>query len=158
MRRNDREVTDIGGIEEILKMCKICRLAMVDDGMPYVVPLNFGYTILDGNVLELYFHSALEGRKLDVLRRNNKVCAEISHEGEPLYAEVPCKSGTYYSSVIGFGEATIIEDVDEKCKALAVLFKHQADREVTFTAEQAATVCVFKVVSTDFTGKQKPIA
>ena len=156
MRRKDREVTDIGGIEEILRQCKTAHIAMVDDGAPYVVPLSYGYQILDGNVLELYFHSALEGRKLDVLRKNNKVCFEMSYEGEPVHSETPCNSGYYFASVIGFGEAVFIEDADGKCEALSIMFKHQAGKDITFIAEQAKGVCVFKIVSTDFTGKQKP--
>jgi nitroimidazol reductase NimA-like FMN-containing flavoprotein (pyridoxamine 5'-phosphate oxidase superfamily) len=156
MRRKEREVTDINGIEEILKQCKTCHVAMVDDGLPYLVPLSFGYKFFKGNVLELYFHSAFEGRKLDVLRRNNKVCFEMSHEGEPVHSETPCNSGYYYASVIGFGEVMFIEPADEKGEALSVMVKHQSGRDATFTAEQTKSVCVFKIVSTDFTGKRKP--
>ena len=160
MRRKDREVTDIKGIEEILVKCKTCHVAMVDNGSPYVVPLSYGYKIFDNKMLELYFHSAKEGRKLDVLKRNNNVCFEISHEGEPAHSEDPCNSGYYFASIIGFGEAVFIDDIDnidEKCSVLSVMFRHQTGKNITFNAEQADTVCVFKIVSTDFTGKQKPL-
>jgi len=156
MRRKDREVTDIRGIEEILLQCKVCHVAMVDDGCPYVVPLSYGYKILDGNKLELYFHSALEGRKLDILKRNNKVCFEMAFKGEPVHPETPCNSGYYSASVIGFGEAVFITDADEKCQGISIMFKHQTGKDVAFSAEQAAMVCVFKIVSTDFTGKKSP--
>ena len=155
MRRKDREITEINGIEEILRQCKTCHVAMVDDGSPYVVPLSYGYKILDGNVLELYFHSALEGRKLDILKRNNKVCFEMAHEGDAITSETPCNSGYYFSSVIGFGEAVFIEDAGEKCEALSFMYKHQAGIDIAFTSEQAKSVCVFKIVSTDFAGKKK---
>ena len=155
MRRKEREVTDINSIEKILIQCKTCHVAMVDDSLPYVVPLSYGYKILKENVLELYFHSAPEGRKLDVLKRNNKVCFEISYEGAPVHSETPCNSGYYFASVIGFGEAVFIEPADEKSEALSIMFKHQAGRDVTFTAEQTKGVCVFKIVSRDFTGKKK---
>ena len=56
MRRNDREITDRRDIDEIIKRCRVCHLAMCDDGQPYVVPLNFGY---DGRFL--FFHTASEG-------------------------------------------------------------------------------------------------
>ena len=156
MRRSDREVTDINIIEEILKECKTCHVAMVDDGAPYAVPLSYGYKILDGRVLELYFHSAFEGRKIDILRHDNRVCFEISYEGESVHPENPCSSGYYFGSVIGFGEAVFIDDVTEKCNALSLMFKHQAGKDVAFTAAQAQGVCVFKIVSADFTGKKKP--
>ena len=90
------------------------------------------------------------------MRRNSKVCFEMTHEGEPVHSDTPCNSGYYYASVIGFGEAVFIEDTDKKCEALSFLFKQQAGRDVAFTAEQAKSVCVFKIVSTDFTGKRKP--
>jgi len=159
MRREDRKVSDIRGIEEILLQCRTCHVAMVDNGAPYVVPLSYGYRIIDDGVLELYFHSALEGRKLDILKRNNNVCFEISYEGEPIHSEVPCDSGYFYASVIGFGEAVFIDEaVDDKCGALSIMFRHQTGRDVAFTARQAESVCVFKIVSTDFTGKKKPSA
>ena len=157
MRRGDRKVTDIKAIEEILLQCKTCHVAMVDNGEPYVVPLSYGYRIIGENVLELYFHSALEGRKLDILKRNNSVCFEMSNEGEPIHSESPCSSGYYYTSVIGFGKVEFIQEpVEEKCEALSIMFKHQSGRDMVFTAGQADSVCVFKIVSTDFLGKKKP--
>ena len=157
MRRKDREVTDLHGIEEILLQCKTCHVAMIDGDTPYLVPLSFGYKFLDGGVLELYFHSALEGRKLRVLRQNSSVCFEVSYEGEAISPENPCNSGYYFVSVIGFGDAEFIEVPQEKCEALSLMFQHQCARSVAFTEEQAKTVCVFKIVSTDFTGKKKPL-
>ena len=155
MRRKDREVKNINEIEKILLQCKTCHVAMVKDGIPYVVPLSYGYKILEGNVLELYFHSALEGKKIDILRKNNKVCFEISNEGEPIYAETPCNFGYYFASVIGYGDAVFIGDIDKKCEALSIMFEHQSRREVIFTSEQADNICVFKIISSDFTGKRK---
>jgi len=156
MRRKDREVTDIGGVEDILSQCRTCRVAMVDDGAPYVVPLSYGYRIVGGNTLVLYFHSAPEGRKLDILRSNKSVCFEISYEGEPVDAEKPCNSGYYYASVIGFGEAEFIDDAGTKCEALSTIFKRQTGGDAVFTAEEAEGVCVFRIVSADFSGKRKP--
>jgi nitroimidazol reductase NimA-like FMN-containing flavoprotein (pyridoxamine 5'-phosphate oxidase superfamily) len=156
MRRKDREVTDIIGIEEILLLCKTCHIAMVNDGTPYVVPLSYGYKILDGNLLELYFHSALEGKKLNILRKNNKVCFEMAYEGEPVHSDIPCNSGYYFASVIGYGDIVFIDDIDKKCEALSIMFKHQTGKEVTFTAGQTENVCIYKIISSDFTGKRKP--
>ena len=156
MRRKDREVTDIAGIEEILRLCKTCHVAMVDGGEPYVVPLSFGYELLPDGGLELYFHSASIGKKIDILEKNSRVCFETACEGEAAFAEkTPCNSGYYFASVIGFGEAQFVEDVREKCDALSVLFKHQTGRDVEFTDEQSESVCVFKIVSAEFTGKRK---
>ena len=156
MRRKDREVKDIDEIGKILDQCKTCHVAMADGGHPYVVPLSYGYRFLNGNVLELYFHSAPEGRKLEMLKKNSKVCFEMSREGEPFFSDVPCDSGYCFASVIGFGEAEFVHDVKEKCEALSVMFRHQSGRDAAFDGRQADGVCVFKIVSTDFAGKKKP--
>ncbi|MCL2073209.1 MAG: pyridoxamine 5'-phosphate oxidase family protein [Marinilabiliaceae bacterium] len=155
MRRKDREVTDINEIEKILFQCKTCHVAMVDNGEPYVVPLSYGYKIFDGKLLELYFHSAMKGKKIDILKRNNKVCFEMSYEGEPVHSDTPCNSGYYYGSVIGYGDTVFIDDTDKKCEALSIMFKHQTGKDVTFAAGDAKNICVFKIVSSDFTGKKK---
>lgn len=156
MRRKDREVTDINQIKKILDDCKTCHLAMADKGQPYVIPLSYAY-LIDEGALSLFFHSAKEGRKISILQENNAVCFAISCEGEPIISEkTPCNSGYYFSSVHGFGNAQFIEDIHEKCAALKLLMKQQAKLEVDFTPAQVDSVCVFKVVSRDFTGKMKP--
>ncbi len=67
MRRNDSEITDRKDIDGIIRRCRVCRLAMCDGSQPYIVPLSFGY---DGSFL--YFHTAREGRKIDIIKRNKK--------------------------------------------------------------------------------------
>lgn len=156
MRRADREVTDINQLQEILSTCKTCHLAMVGDGHPYVIPLSYCYELED-HTLTLYFHCAKEGRKIDILHKNNSVCFEMCFEGEPIFADkTPCNSGYYYSSIIGFGNVEFIENTEEKCRALSLLMKHQTNIEVDFTVAQASSVCVMKLVTSDFTGKKKP--
>lgn len=155
MRRKDREVTELSEIKEILDGCKTCHVAMTDGDRPYVVPLSFGYEIKDGSLV-LYFHSAEEGRKIDILKKDNRVCFEICSEGEPIFPETPCNSGYYFSSVIGWGEVEFLEDPEEKCEALHKMFVHQSGRKVRFTEAQAASVCVYTIVSREFTGKRKP--
>lgn len=129
---------------------------MIDGDMPYVVPLSYGYEV-QGDALVVYFHCAKAGRKIDILKKNPQICFEMCNEGKPVYAkETPCNSGYYYSSVIGVGKAEFVDDVQEKCHALTLLMKRQADMDIAFNEAQANSVCVFKVVSTDFTGKKKP--
>lgn len=154
MRRKDREVTKIEEIKEILDICKTCHVAMVDHGEPYVIPLSYGYEIIEGELI-LYFHSAKEGRKLEILKENPRVCFEMAYEGEPLFAEMPCNSGYYFSSIIGYGNVSFIEDSIEKCRALTQMFLHQTGKEVIFNDSQTESVCVYKIVSGDFMGKRK---
>ena len=155
MRRADRQITDVKEISEILQGCKVCHLAMTDQGMPYVVPLNFGY-VMEGEILTLYFHSAWEGKKTEILRENNAVCFSMCREGELVKVVNPCQSGYYYESVIGFGDIVFVNDIEEKCHALTLLMKHQTGQDFTFNDKQAASVCVYKVATGNFTGKRKP--
>ena len=77
-------------------------------------------------------------------------------EGEPIYADVPCKSGYYYSSVIGYGKVEFLDNVQEKCKALSLMYYQQAGKRVEFQEAHIKTICIYKIVSKEFTGKRKP--
>ena len=105
MRRTDREIKDAAAIRAIMEEALVCRIGLSDDGMPYVVPMNYG---LGENCL--YLHCAAEGRKLDILRRNNRVCFEMDLLREIKQGAEPCGWGALYESVIGFGRAVIVEE------------------------------------------------
>ena len=77
MRRKDREITDFDEIVEIIKKCDACRLAFNDGDYPYIVPLNFGLNVVDGKQVELYFHCATKGTKLDLIRKDNRATFEM---------------------------------------------------------------------------------
>lgn len=157
MRRKDREVTDINEIIAILDACRTACVAMTNGERPYAVPLSYGYE-LNGSCLTLYFHCAKEGRKLEMIKRNPKVCFAIFREGEPFFTEkIPCNSGYYYSSIIGNGVASFLEEPMEKCHALQKMFAQQTGKVIEFTKEQADSVCVFQIVSEDYTGKRKKV-
>lgn len=155
MRRKDREVTDLGAIGCIIGDCKVLRLGMVDEGRPYVVPMNFGFDLRDG-VLELYCHSAPEGRKVEVLRRKPEVCFEMDCGHRLVEAEAACGYGFAYSSVIGEGTVGFIEDHEEKLRALLRIMEHQTGRS-DFSIPDAALrgVLVFGVAVGSFTAKQR---
>ena len=63
MRRKDRKVTELTEIESIIQKADVCRIALIDDNLPYIVTLNFGYK--SGKNPALYFHCANEGRKIE---------------------------------------------------------------------------------------------
>ncbi|NPV93198.1 MAG: pyridoxamine 5'-phosphate oxidase family protein [Firmicutes bacterium] len=121
MRKKEKEVTDQTAIEAIIQDAAVCRLGLVDNGEPYIVPMNFGYS--NGR---LFFHSAKEGRKLDVIRSSSRVCFELESGVEVIGAEKPCGWTTRFSSVIGYGRAYIVEDAEEKKAGLDVIMRHYA--------------------------------
>lgn len=123
MRRKDREVTDEKRIGEIIGECKVCRLGLNDGRAPYIVPLNFGYEKRDGRLF-LYFHSALEGKKTELIKRNGYASFEMDTKGE-LYGEGNACSYTYmYASVIGEGNVKVLEAKDDKIYALNLIMEH----------------------------------
>ena len=181
MRRKDREVLGDENIAKIIEQCTTCHVAMTDDAdpsMPYIIPLSFGYSLNSG-VLELYFHCAHVGKKLDCIRKNPNVAFSMCVENRiEIHEEAYCKSGRFYASVVGQGKAEIVEDIAEKCRGLSLLMERQTTgsaqcsqstssaqcphsmqsaipHKFEFTPEQAATVTVFKITSTNFTGKAK---
>ena len=156
MRRADREITDINEKVDLIKKCKVCRIGLSENNMPYIIPLNYGYNF-DNNILTLFFHSATEGKKFDIIKSNNNACFEIDCDTRLIEAETACDYGYAFRSIIGFGKIMILEDADEKINGLNQIMKHQTEVETAydFTHNDFKNVCVYKMVVKEFTGKQK---
>jgi len=149
LRRSKDEIKERAEIDAIIRKSRVCRLGLCDGEEPYIVPLCFGY---DGKAL--YFHSATEGRKIDVIRKNNRVCVEFDIPGEMKESEQGCKWGITYRSVIGFGAAEIVDDGEAKREALAILMAQYSDKNYTFPDDLVTKTAVIKVIIARITGKQ----
>ena len=149
MRRKDKEIKDKESIESIIKNSKVCRLGLAQGNIPYVVPLCFGYK--DNCV---YFHSFGEGKKIDMLKNNPRVCLEFDIGTELVESDKACDWDMKYKSAIAFGEASFIEDIDEKKDALNVLMKQYSDKAYEFPAPMLQHITVIKVQITELTGKK----
>jgi nitroimidazol reductase NimA-like FMN-containing flavoprotein (pyridoxamine 5'-phosphate oxidase superfamily) len=149
MRRAERQITGARAIEEILERATVCRLALSDHNQPYVVPLCYG---LRGNCL--YFHSAPEGKKIEILKENPQVCFEVDVDFQVLEADVACDSSSRYRSVIGFGRARLLENVEEKRKALDIILAHYSEGPFEYDEESVNEVAVIEVEIDGLTGKQ----
>ncbi len=152
MRRKDKEITDESDIKAIIDKANVCRLAMASGNKPYIVPLCFGY--LDD---VLYFHSALKGQKIDLLRQNPNVCFEFDLITAIIESENACEWGMKYQSVIGFGKAVIIESLDEKRDALNIIMGQYSDRPFQFPESKLKATAVIRVEIESMTGKQSGI-
>jgi nitroimidazol reductase NimA-like FMN-containing flavoprotein (pyridoxamine 5'-phosphate oxidase superfamily) len=122
MRQGKREVKDRAEIDAIILKAQVCRLGMVDEGRPYIVPLNFGY---DGS--SLYFHCAREGRKIDILRRSPQVCFELEVDHGLVPGDLACKYTYDFESVMGEGEAELVNDASSRLAALDIIMSHYAE-------------------------------
>jgi len=140
MRRKDKQIGDREQIDAIIRSAQVCRLAMIDGTEPYLVPLSFGY---DGRAI--YFHSATEGRKVEALRRNARVCFEIDTGVELIRGASSCQWGMRYASVIGYGDAVFISDAEAKRRALALIMAHYGEGLHSFPEKELARTLVFRV-------------
>lgn len=152
MRRSDKEVTDKKAIEDIILRSKVCKLAMCEENIPYIVPLCFGFK--DNT---LYFHSALKGKKIDILKKNPNVCFEFEILTQIIKSAEACKWGMKYRSVIGFGTAGFITDEDLKRQALDVIMNQYADGSFIYEEASLKSVIIIKVEIHSMTGKQSSI-
>ena len=154
--RRECEITDINEIKDILDRAKVVHVGMIDGDKPYVVPMNYGYTMVDGR-LTLYMHGATVGRKYDILRVNPNVFVEIDTDIVPFEGRFACEYGVCYSSVMGEGIAEVVDDVEGKMEALTILMKTQTDKDFEFTDKMVGGVTVIKINVSDYTAKRRPL-
>ena len=156
MTRRERQIFDIDKILEILDKSKVVHIGMADGDEPYVVPMNYGYTY-ENEKLTLWLHGATVGKKLDIIRKNPKVFFEMECDLVPFDGNVACNYGISYSSVMGKGVATIVEDSEEKQKGLKVLMKTQVNKDFDFNEKLASVVAIIKIEVSEFTAKHRPL-
>jgi len=120
MRKKEKEVCDHEVMESMLRSSEVLRLGLCDQGEPYIVPVCFGYE--KGGVI--FIHAAREGRKLDIIRKNDRVCFEVDHMDKLIRKDLACKWTMDYHSIIGTGKASLVTDPQEIRKALDVIMSH----------------------------------
>lgn len=153
MRRKDKEIVDLNVVQGILREAEVCRIAFANMDYPYIVPVNYAY---QGNCL--YVHSAREGKKLEMLQKNNLVCFEAETCAEVLPAKEPCQWSTRYMSVIGYGRASVIDDLTEKRMALDwIMSKYAGNGEFSYPEEALQRIVVIKVEILELSGKKSKI-
>lgn len=150
MRKSEREIKDRQEMEAIIRQAQVCRVAFSENDSPYIVPMDFGY---QDNCL--YFHGATAGRKLDIIRQNNKVCFEMDIDHQMVKpAGRPCGWSARYRSVIGFGHAFVVTDIQEKRAALNIVTRHYDGDWYDFSEEELEKVGIIKIVISSLTGKK----
>ena len=156
MTKREFQITDPAEITRILDTAKVLRLGLAVDNEPYIVPMNYGYTMEEGK-LTLYLHSAVRGKKLDMLRANPNVFFELDCDHVLFEGKVPCQYGLAYSSVMGKAKAVFVEDAEDKMAAMSILMKTQTGKDFTFNERLVSIVAVIRLDVSEFTAKQRPI-
>ena len=156
LTKRERQVTDPEQIRHILDTAKVLNLGLSQNDEPYVVPMSYGYTMEDGK-LTLYLHSAVRGKKLDMIQANPKVFFSMDCDRMPFEGRVPCQYGIVYSSIMGRGTATLVEDVEEKKQAMSILMKTQTGKDFTFEDRLVTIVTVIRIDVAEYTAKHRPL-
>ena len=155
MTRREHEINDRTEIIDILDRCSVVHLGLVDGDEPYVVPMNYGYTMDDNGKLTLYLHGATQGRKLDLMRKNPKVFLEMECDMQFFEGDVACRYGMAYKSLMGRGTAVILEDPDEKMEGLTLFMKTQTGKDFTFNEKLVKVVSVIRIDVAEYTAKRR---
>ena len=155
MRRSDREITDPGKIEALIAGEQLLRVGFYHRGEIYIVPVNYGYTFVDGKY-SFYFHGAGAGRKFELSRSNPSVGFEIDGSYRLLEAESACHFSASFQSVIGTGTVQLVEDREEKVKGLHTIMRQSTKKaEWEYREEMLEAVAVFRLDVTQISCKAK---
>ncbi len=155
MRRKDKEIANYQEVEELLSNALVGRLGTCFDNIPYITPVNFVY-----DKDKIYFHSALEGRKIENIKSNPNICFEIDEVKSIIPGrQRPCTSTTEYKSIIIFGDIQIVTDVEEKIFALNKLIEKYAPQSPKLSSSSGATARtnVLVIGIKEMTAKQSPV-
>lgn len=152
MRRKDREITDLAEVQDIVCRCRVMHVGLVDGGMPYIVPMNFG-ALWDGEQLTLYAHSATAGRKMELIRQAPPVFIQMDCDGELVTGTSACTYGYRYKSLMGLGRAEEVTDPDEMRSGMVALMRQQTGRDFTFSQEELTSVAVLRITLTEWSAK-----
>lgn len=154
MRQANREVKDEKEIIYIIRSCDVCRLALNDDGYPYIIPLNFGLKVENGKIL-LIFHSALEGKKMDLIQKDNRASFEMDCNHALQYFEEKGYCTMAYESVIGRSRIRILSE-EEKFDALQeIMNQYHGDEKAYFNPAAISRTSVYCLEVEEIQEKEK---
>jgi uncharacterized protein len=155
MRRNDRQVNADEELLGIINDGKIIQIAFIDGNEPYIVTMNYGFTADEGKI-KFYFHSAVEGRKIDLIAKEPRICFSISICDPFVAGEKACNYGMKYRSVVGYGKIRLLTDEKEKIYGLNCLMEQYTGKsEWDYDAEMMKKTAVIRLDVEEISGKRK---
>jgi len=155
MRRTDREVEGRDDLLAILGGADTCRLGFAVAGEPYIVAVNYGFE-WTGEMPVLYFHCAREGRKLDAMRANPRVCFELDGEHELIRGERPCDWGMKYASIVGYGRLSEVVDGEARQAGLdSIMVRYGWKGEAAYAPAVFDRTTVLRLDVDELSGKRR---
>ncbi|MCQ3979902.1 MAG: pyridoxamine 5'-phosphate oxidase family protein, partial [Anaerolineae bacterium] len=114
-QRRPEHVQDDAWIRDFMARTQIGHIATRWDEQPFINPTTFWY---DAEQHEIIFHSNVVGRVRANSERHDQVCFEASEFGRLLPSNVALEFSIQYESVMAFGRIRVLEDLEEKRRAL----------------------------------------
>ncbi|PLX67855.1 MAG: pyridoxamine 5'-phosphate oxidase family protein [Denitrovibrio sp.] len=151
MRRKEKLFQELAEINDVMSRGEVIRVAMVDGDAPYMVPMSYGHK--DGVI---YLHCAHEGRKVDILKQNQKVWFEVTVDGGLIKKEQSCGWSYSFKCVMGMGKAVFVEDKAEKLEALNAIMEHYGRVDNSFPDKAVDATEVIRIDIEEMTGKKSP--
>lgn len=150
MRRAEKEIESRNDVDAIIRGSQVCRIALAENNIPYIVPVAFGY---DGNVI--YIHTTREGKKVDIIRQNNNICFEFERNVKLFMdRDNACKWSFSYQSVIGHGNIFELESIEDRKNGLKQIMSQYSGKEWDLGEEKLGGIRVWKVIIRSITGKR----
>jgi uncharacterized protein len=148
VRRREREITDRAEIDAILRDGRVMRLALSLNDEPFLVPL---YYVYEGGAV--YFHSARQGTKVEILGKNDRVCLEVGLGEEVIEAESPCDFEARHRTVIARGRAREVKDQEGRQRAISLIVGKYAKKQLEVPAANLAATLVMRIELESIKGK-----
>lgn len=154
MRRKDREIEEKSAQQAILENSETIHIAFAVNNEPYIVAMSFGFVWEDR--LAIYMHCAPEGKKLDMMRHNNRVCFQMETDTLLVVAPLSCRWNMQYSSIIGRGTLSEVTDEDERLKGLNLIMKNYGKKgRNNFAAEILQNTMILRLDAHEISAKRR---
>ena len=148
MSEFNRYFTDPERIDDIIRRARVCRIAMIVNGNPRIIPVNFGY-----RDKTIFIHTAPDSGKMEHLKSNPSVCVEFDLDHGLETSERPCGWTMRFESVVGQGTARILTDPDEKRVGLAAIMEQYGGTAEGIPERAVENVAIIQFKLSDLRGK-----
>ena len=156
MRRKDREIRDFAVIRQIIDKCEVLRIGLADEDLfPYIVPVNFAYTI-DGEQICFYIHGAMAGRKYELMKKNGVCSFEMDCDHELVLLEDSGDATMYYKSVMGRARIEFLEGEDKQKGLDIIMGRDERTRDFEYDHSPIPRTAVVKLTVMEYSGKSNP--
>ena len=126
-------------------------LGLCSNGIPYVIPMTYGYG--NGKIL---LHCALKGKKMEYLRANPNVCFTVGWQsGTIIRHPQGAQCNANHDSVICYGTARIIDDINERCKVLNTFNHYLQPNAKDIRPDEVLNCLAIEIMIHKMTGRQQ---